>query len=114
MGNWSSAFGSGLRAGAAYTRTEAFAHGTHGSTNVIVGSLSLQAAYEMTSAGLRATVSVLETNPRTVLFRETMYLRKGQQRTVELPRKNGGSGARVSIARVGDGIRLVTSGESTG
>lgn len=97
-----------------YTRTSgASVRDTRGSASVTVGSVSLLAVYEMTSAGLRATISILDANnPRAAPYQETLLLQEGQQRTVEVPHRDGTAATRVTIARAGNGIRLFAGSQS--
>lgn len=97
---------------AAYAQTGASIQVARGSASVTVGSAAVRAIYEMTQAGLRASISILDReNPRVVLFRETIMLQEDQQRIVELPRRKDGTTVRVVITRRGKAIHLTAGGE---
>lgn len=87
--------------------------GGGGTASVTVGSVSLRANYEMTPDGLRTTVSALDrADPQARPFREVLILKKGQERTIELPRGSDQPSVRIVIARVGDGLQVSAGSES--
>lgn len=87
--------------------------GGGGTANVTVGSVSLRANYEMTPAGLRTTVSAFDrADPLAQPFHEVLILKKGQERTIELPRGSDQPPVRVVIARVGNGLQVSAGSES--
>lgn len=87
--------------------------GGSGTASVTVGSVSLRANYEMTPAGLRATVNAFDrAAPQAQPFHEVLILKEGQERTIQLPRKLDEPAVRIVIARVGDGIQVSAESES--
>lgn len=103
------AFGSA--ASATQAQTGVSVRQGRGSVNLTVGSLALRAVYATTSAGLRASISILDRRyPNAILLQEDIILRGNQQRVIELPSQDG-TAIRFVIKRSGDTIAVAATGE---